>query len=78
MEDLAKLTGTQLLLLSAASRRDDGALEPRPKLTGGAIGKVVAKLLTEELVEEVRAPSSLPMLAGSAGLLIRGDRNERP
>ncbi len=49
-----KLTDTQLLLLSAASQRDDRALEPSPKLTGGgAAGKVVAKLLTEGLVEEV-------------------------
>ena len=55
MEDSVKLTDTQLLLLSAASRRDDGALEPPPKLTGGAAGKVVAKLLTEGLVEEIRA-----------------------
>ena len=50
-----KLTDTQLLLLSAASQRDDRALEPSPKLTGGAAGKVVAKLPTEGLVDEVRA-----------------------
>ncbi len=56
-----KLTDTQLLLLSAASRRDDGALEPPPKLTGGTAGKVVAKLLTEGLVEEVRARGSIPV-----------------
>jgi len=56
-----KLTDTQLLLLSAASQRDDRALEPSPKLTGGAAGKVVAKLLTEGLVEEVRARGSLPV-----------------
>jgi hypothetical protein len=47
MEDPVKLTDTELLLLSAASQRDDRALEPSPKLTGGAAGKVVAKLLTE-------------------------------
>src|SRR6266436_5974807 len=61
MEDPVKLTDTQLLLLSAASQRDDRALEPSPKLTGGAAGKVVAKLLTEGLVEEVRARGSLPV-----------------
>src|SRR6266404_4585586 len=61
MEDPMKLTDTQLLLLSAASQRDDRALEPSPKLTGGAAGKVVAKLLTEGLVEEVRARGSLPV-----------------
>jgi hypothetical protein len=47
MEDPVKLTDTQLLLLSAASQRDDRALEPPPNLTGGAVGKVVAKLLTD-------------------------------
>src|SRR5437899_669252 len=62
MEDPVKLTDTQLLLLSAASQRDDRALEqPSPKLTGGAAGKVVAKLLTEGLVEEVRARGSIPV-----------------
>src|SRR5258708_14861465 len=61
MEDPVKLTDTQLLLLSAASQRDDRALEPSPKLTGGAAGKVVARLLTEGLVEEVRARGSIPV-----------------
>src|SRR5260370_32406550 len=61
MEDPMKLTATQLLLLSAASQRDDRALEPSPKLTGGAAGKVVAKLLTEGLVEEVRARGPIPV-----------------
>jgi hypothetical protein len=61
MEGPVKLTDTQLLLLSAASQRDDRALEPPPKLTGGAAGKVVAKLLTEGLVEKVRARGSLPV-----------------
>jgi hypothetical protein len=61
MEDPVKLTDTQLLLLSAASRRDDRALELPPKLTGGAAGKVVARLLTEGLVEEIRARGELPV-----------------
>jgi Protein of unknown function (DUF3489) len=61
MEDPVKLTDTQLLLLSAASQRDDRALEPPPKLSGGAAGKVVAKLLTEGLVEEIRARGELPV-----------------
>jgi Protein of unknown function (DUF3489) len=61
MEDPVKLTDTQLLLLSAASQRGDRALEPPPKLSGGAAGKVVAKLLTEGLVEEIRARGELPV-----------------
>ena len=42
-----KLTDTQLVLLLAASQRDDRALERPSNLVGGAAGKVVAKLLTE-------------------------------
>src|SRR5271169_3582357 len=63
MEDSVKLTDTQLVLLSAASQRDDRALERPSNLTGGAAGKVAAKLLTEAV--------SSPYSGGSAGLLRR-------
>jgi hypothetical protein len=53
MEDSVKLTDTQLRLLAAASRRDN--------LTGGAPGKVVAKLLAEGPVEENRSRGALPL-----------------
>ena len=56
-----KLTDTQLVLLSAASQRDDRAVELPANLKGGAAHKVVAKLLTEGLVEEIRARGSLPV-----------------
>ena len=56
-----KLTDTQLRLLAAASQRDDRALERPSNLTGGAVGKVVAKLLTEGLVEEIQSRGSLPV-----------------
>ena len=56
-----KLTDTQLVLLSAASQRDDHALERPSNLTGAAAGKVVAKLLTEGLVEEIPSRGSLPI-----------------
>ena len=56
-----KLTNSQLVLLSAASQRDDRALERPSNLTGGAAGKVVAKLLTEGLIEEVQSRGSLPV-----------------
>ena len=42
-----KLTDTQLRLLAAASQRDGRALERPSHLTGGAAGKVAAKLLAE-------------------------------
>jgi hypothetical protein len=61
MEDSVKLTDTQLVLLSAASQRDDRALERPSKLTGGAAGKVVAKLLAEGLVEEIQSRGALPV-----------------
>jgi hypothetical protein len=59
MEDSVKLTDTQLL--SAASQREDRALERPSKLTGGAAGKVVAKLLTDGLIEEIKSRGSLPV-----------------
>jgi hypothetical protein len=61
MEDSVKLTDTQLVLLAAASKRDDRALERPSNLTGGAASKVVAKLLTEGLVEEIQSRGSLPV-----------------
>jgi hypothetical protein len=61
MEDSVKLTDTQLRLLAAASQRDDRALERPSNLTGGAAGKVVAKLLAEGLVEDIQSRGSLPV-----------------
>jgi hypothetical protein len=56
-----KLTDTQLVLLSAASQRDDRALERPTNLTGGAAGKVIGRLLTEGLIEEVNSRGALPV-----------------
>jgi hypothetical protein len=61
MEDSVKLTDTQLVLLSAASQRDDRAVERPSNLTGAAADKVVAKLLTEGLIEEIQSRGSLPI-----------------
>jgi hypothetical protein len=61
MEDSVKLTNTQLVLLSAASQRDDRALERPANLPGGAAGKVVAKLLAQGFVEQVQSRGSLPV-----------------
>jgi Protein of unknown function (DUF3489) len=55
-----KLTDTQLVLLSAAAQREDGAVVLAPNLKGGATGKVVGKLLRDGLIEEVSAAASLP------------------
>jgi len=61
MEDSVKLTDTQLVLLSAASQRDDRALERPANLTGGASAKVVTKLLAEGLIEEIQVRRGVPM-----------------
>ena len=56
-----KLTDTQLVLLSAAAQRQNGGLELAANLKGGAAHKVVGKLLTEGLVEEIPAAGGLPV-----------------
>jgi len=49
------LTDTQLVLLSAASQREHGGIELAPNLKGGAVHRVVGKLLSEGLIEEIPA-----------------------
>jgi hypothetical protein len=56
-----KLTDTPLVILSAASQREDRAVVLPENLKGGAALKVVGKLLTQGLLEEVRASGSLPV-----------------
>ena len=56
-----KLTDTQLALLSAASQREDRGVEVGSNLRGGAAHKVLGRLLTEGLVEEVPAHGALPV-----------------
>jgi hypothetical protein len=55
------LTDTQLVLLSAASRREDGAIVLTANLKGSAAGKVIGKFLRDGLVEEVPAGASMPV-----------------
>ena len=55
---MTKLTDTQLTVLTAASRRDDGAILPLPKnLKGGAATKVVDALIRKGFVECIAAGS---------------------
>src|SRR5215510_1827361 len=66
-----KLTDTQLVLLCEAARREGGAIELAPTLKGVAAHRVVGKLLTEGLVEEIPA--------GGTGLaLAAGESRDRP
>ena len=56
-----KLTDTELVLLSVASQREDGAVEIGPNLKGAASRKVIGKLLSERLIEEVPAQGCVPV-----------------
>src|SRR5271170_5017213 len=57
----AKLTDTQLVMLSAASQRDDRCLVASPNLRGGAAQKVAAKFIAAGLAKEVRAEAGTPV-----------------
>jgi hypothetical protein len=74
MEIPMKLTDTQLVLLSAASQREDGAIELMPNLKGAAAHKVLGKLMSEGLIEQTPARGSLPVfrLAMSLEDALRG------
>jgi hypothetical protein len=56
-----KLTDTQLVLLSAASQREDGAIQIDSKLKGGVADKMIGKLLRQHLIEEIPAQGGLPV-----------------
>jgi hypothetical protein len=58
---MSKLTDTQLIILSAASQRDDGGVQLPTNIKGEAARKVVGKLVRAGLLEEVRASGSLPV-----------------
>jgi ribosomal protein L18 len=56
-----KLTDTQLVMLSAAARRDDRCLVASHNLKGGAAQKVAAKLVGAGLAKEVKAKPGAPV-----------------
>jgi hypothetical protein len=58
---MSKLTDTQLIILSAASQRDDRGVVLPANVKGEAARKVVDKLIRAGLLEEVRASGSLPV-----------------
>src|SRR5664280_565325 len=59
MSSPAKLTDTQLVILSAASQRKDRCLVAPKNLKGGAAQKVAAKLLAAGLVREIKAKTGM-------------------
>jgi uncharacterized protein YdaU (DUF1376 family) len=56
---MSNLTDTQLILLSSASRRDDGLVVIPTNLRGGA-AKVVKPLLDRGLLKELKAKADMP------------------
>jgi hypothetical protein len=58
---MARLTDTQLIILSAASQCDDRAVELPATVKDEAARKAVDKLIRAGLLEEVRAAGSLPV-----------------
>src|SRR5688572_34723 len=64
------LTYTQLVLLSAASQREDHLVTLPPNLRGGVARKVVEKLLSFALLKEISVKRDQPVW--------RTDEDERP
>jgi len=58
---MARLTDKQLVILSAASQRNDRAVELPTNVRGEAARKIVDKLIRAGLLEEVRAGGALPV-----------------
>ncbi len=58
---MSKLTDTQLILLSSASRRDDGLVVLPKNLQGGAAAKAVKPLLDRQHLEEIKAAPDMPV-----------------
>src|SRR6266480_3739424 len=56
---MSKLTDTQLVILSTASRRNDRGVDLPANVTGEAVRKAVDKLIRTGLLEEVNANGSL-------------------
>jgi hypothetical protein len=58
---MSKLTDTQLIILSSASRREDGLVAMPKNLQGGAAAKVVKPLLGRRHLEEIKATPDMPV-----------------
>ena len=58
---MAKLTDTQLIVLSKAAQRDDGAAVAPDKMNKPAKAKVGAALVDRKLMREIRAKPGIPV-----------------
>ena len=79
---MTKLSDTQLIILSAASQRDDGAVLPFPEaltLRGGALSKVMDSLKAKGLIDHLGTPRGdepPPLRITPAGLEVIGVETE--
>ena len=58
---MAKLTDTQLIVLSKAAQRDDGATVLPEQMTRAAARKVASSLIARKLMREIRAKPGMPV-----------------
>jgi Protein of unknown function (DUF3489) len=58
---MAKLTDTQLIILSNAAARDDGIAVVPPKMNKTAASKVGASLVARKLMRELRSKPGMPV-----------------
>src|SRR5687768_7053733 len=79
---MTKLSDTQLVILSAAAQRDDGAVLPLPetlKIKSGAVAKVLGSLKAKGLIDHIGAPRGddpPPLRITRAGLQAIGVETE--
>jgi hypothetical protein len=79
---MTRLSDTQLVILSAASQREDGAVLPLPnslKINGGAVDKVLGSLKAKDLIEHRGTPcgdNPPPLRITRAGLQAIGVETE--
>ena len=58
---MAKLTDAQLIVLSKAAEREDGAAALPDRINKAAAAKVAASLVVRKLMREVRARNGMPV-----------------
>jgi Protein of unknown function (DUF3489) len=58
---MTKLTDTQLIVLSSATKHDDGLATRPANLNAAAAAKVVSSLIAKGLVREIRAKADAPV-----------------
>jgi hypothetical protein len=84
---MTRLSDTQLVILSAAAQREDGAVLPLPenlKIKGGAVDKVLGSLKAKGLIDHQGAPRGddpPPLRITRAGLQaigVEADEDEAP